>query len=347
MKKRAVWLDVVRIFAFLCILVIHFNASISGFDSYGVFKFSNSLVPNFYSNVYLGDIGSGLFFIISGASLEIANYPIKIQPNYLRAYYKKRFLAIFPMYWISFLLASVVTHTRFIQPIKCFIVSLFAMDGYLATLGLGKYAAYYKLGEWFLGCLLLLYLVYPFLSFFLTKKPLLTTLSVLGCYYCFIGKLSNITFIFQLPYLLIGMLFVHYGEKHKNRWIILALTAVIIKFTSIIELDSWSNAILLNLIIFVFMAIIFKDLNISNPQTVGNLMNASKMTYPVFLVHHIIITIICSRYLSLQTLIRSDVLLIFYFYISISIISAFLVLRLNWVLKITINMLKKFFADEE
>lgn len=74
-KVRLVYLDIIRIFACLCICIIHFNASVSGYDLTGKFVYeSNSLIPNIWGEVYLGDIGTGLFFLLSGASLEYV-YP--------------------------------------------------------------------------------------------------------------------------------------------------------------------------------------------------------------------------------------------------------------------------------
>ena len=88
-KERIHSLDVLRIFACLCILTIHFNASMSGY-SYGGFIYPNSITPNFFveSRLYLGDIGVSIFFMLTGASLYIStrkwygvkNFYFKLKP---------------------------------------------------------------------------------------------------------------------------------------------------------------------------------------------------------------------------------------------------------------------------
>ena len=58
-KERLIYLDIIRIFAFICIIIIHYNASVCGYDIYGKFTYNNELIPNNYFGVYLGNIGVG------------------------------------------------------------------------------------------------------------------------------------------------------------------------------------------------------------------------------------------------------------------------------------------------
>lgn len=58
--KRILYLDIIRIFACLCVLTIHFNASMSGYDYSGKFMLPNEIITNFPFGVYLGNIGIGL-----------------------------------------------------------------------------------------------------------------------------------------------------------------------------------------------------------------------------------------------------------------------------------------------
>lgn len=46
-KKRIVSMDLIRLFACICVTVVHFNASVSGWNN-GVFVYPNSIVPNYY-----------------------------------------------------------------------------------------------------------------------------------------------------------------------------------------------------------------------------------------------------------------------------------------------------------
>ena len=65
MKKRIVSLDVIRVFSCLCVLLVHFNAAISGWTG-GIFVYPNSLLGNYIlsGRVYIGGLGVSLFFIL-------------------------------------------------------------------------------------------------------------------------------------------------------------------------------------------------------------------------------------------------------------------------------------------
>lgn len=65
-KQRLFYLDLIRAVALVCILVIHFNAAVTGYFSLPS-KLFGSVLP---FNIYLGDFGSSLFFMVSGAALQ-------------------------------------------------------------------------------------------------------------------------------------------------------------------------------------------------------------------------------------------------------------------------------------
>ena len=115
MRKRLAYLDVIRIVACLCILIIHFDASICGFDTTGKFTYiQNTLIPNTYWGVYLGDIGTGLFFLLSGACLEYTgNVFHRLNLSELIHFYYRRAKNIYPFYWIAWIGALVFTGTQF------------------------------------------------------------------------------------------------------------------------------------------------------------------------------------------------------------------------------------------
>lgn len=108
--NRLVYLDILRIFACLCILVIHFNATVSGYHTFSNFVYPNHVFPNTYlGGVYLGHIGVGLFFIICGASLQYQYGIIPINRRAILNFYKKRALSLYPAFWIAWLIATIVS----------------------------------------------------------------------------------------------------------------------------------------------------------------------------------------------------------------------------------------------
>ena len=116
-----------------------------------------------------GDWGHGavvpLFFMISGASL-LYNYP-ELPAGAVLPFYRKRWKGIFPAFYLVWLCCYVNTaiingNPLFMGYPQWFLPTLFGMDGYLQYL----HPNYYMVGEWFLGAILLLYLL------FAVKEPL-------------------------------------------------------------------------------------------------------------------------------------------------------------------------------
>ncbi len=92
-NKRIFSFDFIRVFAMVMIVVFHYN----------VYCIDTEIESGFilflrYANGTMGHIGVSLFFILSGASLMYA-YGEKLE---LKDYFKKRFLSIYPLYWIVY-----------------------------------------------------------------------------------------------------------------------------------------------------------------------------------------------------------------------------------------------------
>ena len=66
----------VRAVALICILVVHFNATVTGYFTLPHKIFTSNLPLG----IYLGDFGSSLFFIVSGASLALRRPPTAAIP---------------------------------------------------------------------------------------------------------------------------------------------------------------------------------------------------------------------------------------------------------------------------
>ena len=79
--------------ALTAILVIHFNATVTGYFTLP-HKLFASVLP---FGIYLGDFGSSLFFMVSGAALALT-VPEQQSPF---LFYKKRAKAIYPLFWLA------------------------------------------------------------------------------------------------------------------------------------------------------------------------------------------------------------------------------------------------------
>ncbi|EFB75487.1 acyltransferase family protein [Subdoligranulum variabile] len=144
-------LDVIRLAALLPVLCYHFciEAARLGFA-----------VPALLIGRGMADwveVGLAWFFLLSGAALCL-----QWQGRFRwRPYLVGRAAAMYPAFWLGFaalFLYGEVLHGNNAEiPRWRVVFSILGLDGYLAPVTL----TFYKIGEWFLGVILLLYLVFP------------------------------------------------------------------------------------------------------------------------------------------------------------------------------------------
>lgn len=149
---------------------MHFNATVTGYFTLPHKLFTSTLPLG----IYLGDFGSSLFFIVSGASLELT-VPAEQNPA---QFYKRRARAVYPLFWLAWF---VVFSYRFVAHPGSFggartvtlVLTLLGLDNFAVAAGwVGTDFA--CVGEWFLGSILFLYLLFPLLQRGLRKRPWLT-----------------------------------------------------------------------------------------------------------------------------------------------------------------------------
>lgn len=296
---RIISFDIIRIFACLCILIIHFNASVSGYDLFGNFVYNNGILPNTYFNgVYLGNIGVGLFFILSGASLQYSSGVIT-RKN-LKQFYLKRIKAIYPCFWIAFFVATLVnfmwyrgmTHAA----AEKIFISILGLDGY-SMLIIGRGYEFYQVGEWFLGCIIIIYLFYPILSNALNSYPKLTTLIIMLMYIGGVQTFKEHWFFLQFPYFILGILYVKIFKNYPKvyLWIpTIVMIAIRIIFND--YLHPLTIAIIINWGLFLGFVSFFDEINIKSDIIKTRLAFFSDLTYPAFLVHHKLITLLAGLF---------------------------------------------------
>ena len=330
MKKRIGYLDIIRLFACFCVITVHFNASISGYDIYGAFHYSNSLIPNEWFGVYLGTLGVGLFFLISGVALEYSNPKVEDW----RQFYKKRFLSIYPGFWIAFIISLIITfwkeHTLPNAPLWHLFVSFAGFDGYAMSMGF-QGSGFYQVGEWFLGCIILIYAIYPLLSYLLHRWPIpfLTVYSI-GWVALSVLKVNMDWFFMWSYYVVLGMTFVRFGQAEKQKWIWLVLVVVVLfRIVGDGVLQYSFKVLLTSGILFLFIVSIGNIFKEQIARASGFLKNLSGLTYPVFLIHHRLIFYWAKEY-DLSCLSRRNCL---FLYIQYVMASFFLGWTLTYIIK--------------
>ena len=291
MKKRLFYLDLVRTIAVIAVLGCHFTRQLE----YAGVGFVSKILPDFICNVYMGSFGVGLFFIVSGASLMHV-YSEKLE---VAKFYAKRFWAIYPMFWIAYLLAFLFEFYRrggldLRHPKGRFLLTVFGMDGYLGFF----WENYYLLGEWFLGCLILLYLLFPLLRWGVKKHPIITAVIALamfavGIWYAFTHsyKMNPECWVFmRIPELLFGMYYVEYFKK--VHWTAVPISLIFLIAMQRMDIIMGGPQQIMKTVpvcIAAFLVITFIADHFEIKIIAALCQLVGKYSYAVFLCHHFIL----------------------------------------------------------
>lgn len=317
--------NVIRAVSALAIVLFHYSYT---FYEYGI-KESGPEFLMFRNGDY-GGIFVAIFFMLSGAAI-LHNHPHfsdKEDPGFISTvknilkFYGKRWLSLFPMFYIAWIIMYVINSNRVGSwfwggPRKNFILSFLGMDGYFLHLGMN----YYNLGEWFLGGIIFMYLLYPFLLFLWNKMRIPGTLLIV---FFFLFNLRRHYFS-SAPDLNIFIVLIKYYNSHITISDNMCLWTCILDFwlgfilltyvlPAIKKMDLRMRSILIFLIISVLLVFINVELPLFKLETctvmavltyilltmitpfitkqasVNSLLNLiSKYSYGIFLVHHVIL----------------------------------------------------------
>lgn len=171
MKEKKLYLDILRILAIYMVFNLHFTVALE--QQYGVF-FG-------FANGNWGNVGTSLFFLISGNCLA-RNYGEKLE---IGSFYRKRWLAIFPMFYICYLLV-LFGHTVIlknpvwngVEPWRV-IFTILGIDKYLEFADIRSGAL---VGEWYTAVIVGIYLLFPLLQLAYRKCKWIGTIAILLLY---------------------------------------------------------------------------------------------------------------------------------------------------------------------
>lgn len=285
-RERLKYVDLIRVIAMVTVLVCHYTRSLE----YAGVGYVNKILPDSIFNVYLGSFGVSLFFIVSGISL-MYTYSGKIGA---KKYFKKRILGIYPMYWIAYLIAFLyffVKNRGFYTdtPKIKILLTVIGMDGYTNWFG----DNFYLLGEWFLGCIIILYILFPLLKLGIEKKPVLTgiiigLIYVLTCIFYRGPMPLQCVFLVRIPEFALGMYFVKYGWK-VNLPIAAVCTAILVvsSFVDLSMINTVHVTVVMGVASFTLITYICKFIKVQAFHNICEMIG--KYSYAVFLCHHVLI----------------------------------------------------------
>jgi len=225
-------MDFIR--AVACILVITYHA---------LFHMIRLARPETTAPAYLGAIGLiGViwFFVLSGMGISLSGK----RWGGAKEFYAKRICAIYPPFWLAYLMTAAYLFLSTGRPIiparpQSIPASFLGVDG-LGMSMCGGLGGGYLVGEWFLGCLLVIYLIYPLIRKAMERQPLLTfggSVAVAGLWlgnnaWLYRHCLSNSTAfyhpLFNLPFFIFGILIASYMQDKKKMKLLTTICAAAI-----------------------------------------------------------------------------------------------------------------------
>lgn len=285
-KERIFYLDFIRAIAVISILLTHYNALFWFMEP----KMLDKVVITLrVCNIYIGDFGVSLFFIISGAALMYV-YEQKCE---LFKFYKKRLISIYPMFWltyiVAFLIQKIVYHVEFSGiPKENFILTVFGFDSYYS----GIMPTFYLIGEWFLGCIILIYIIFPLLRWGVNKQPGYFTAVIVLVYllaiFCYSTPLDKSVLVAtRIPEFFFGMLYIKYFKNTNWKAALLALAVLVLNTVFAPTFNSNIQTTYVGIMTFLVLTYIGKFVAFGWMKAICSFL--SKYSYAIFLTHHYII----------------------------------------------------------
>lgn len=336
-KERIIPFDFIRAICAIGIVVFHFFCHTS-----------NREFLLFYSNANCdwGYVIVNIFFVLSGAAIYYNNSTI----SSLKKFYYKRWKSLFPMFYISFfiffLFRIINNHNIFYggNPLKL-LLSLIGLDGYTLEI----IPNYYILGEWFLGAIIILYVLYPVVLKAFNKAQYATTIVCIALFVlCLFVDLTGISTSRKVFSCLIsfefGMLIMKNKQLLTNKPVVI-VSFIISVIICLIKLPINANILahILSLVLFFVMYYI------GNYVMKSKFLNksisfVSKISYPIFLLQHLIILYLLRIYSPQEPvmIILGLIVTIAVTIVSAKILSLItnLILKSKWYLKLENKFLK-------
>lgn len=154
---RFVLIDLLRFAAVALVILVHF------FQLTGNSLGSTSLIDFFGQRTSIGGIGVSIFIVLSGLSLQLNK-----KNQSFKDFFKKRVLRIYPAYWMAVFFAMAI-HFFLLKPFSLLDLAC-TVAGFCAFIGLWGGAILSV--SWFVGAIVCLYLLFPFVSKAMQSKPI-------------------------------------------------------------------------------------------------------------------------------------------------------------------------------
>lgn len=331
MKKERVWyLDFIRAIAVIMIILHHFNAAL--IEKGIMVDNKNHIFILEWKNGNFGTLGVSLFFIISGAALMLT-----YKDDYsLKKYVIRRVNSIFPLFYIAYFVAFIFLFwmykgIHFISAPKwTILLTIIGMDGYFSYLG----PTWYLVGEWFLGCIIFMYCLFPLLKKLLDRWEAPTIIVSFILYIlCVIFNPFQISITRNILIrgldMLLGMVFMKEVQRIKPVFGILSIILMILLFFYKIPFFDMFGISMMGWCVFVSCAFIAQYINFDFIKKLCS--KISKYSYGIFLTHHLTILYIAQEFRNKQLSFLEGLTLLLLIVFVISIVTKGIYVIYNFV----------------
>ena len=294
--ERIHYYDLLRIVSFLFIIVYHMVLRLC---ELGVVSSNVMDVLFGNDNIHIAKLAVSVFFILSGAGLSVSD------KFFLVEYLKKRFVRIILPFYVAnmvyylyyYLYYRVFYLSKFTDVPKIrFVYTVLGTDEWLHMHKYETYSSY--IGEWFLGLLIVFYLLYPFLRYIINKVPKVFFIAATFLYvivafnYIWLADYVPVhqSLFMKLYEFILGIYFGKYVRSFPRivQWVSLGVFLFLILYRGGIGIPEG----FINTIVAVSMFISFSLLEgylKNKPRFNSVVMCLCAYSYEVFLSHHFII----------------------------------------------------------
>ena len=307
---RIRYYDLLRVVCFLFILFYHMTVQLGLNGIYSVEE-----VGSFYSNsnMHIATLAVAVFFMLSGAGLSVA----AAREFDILKFYRRRFVRLLIPFYVADVVYQIVY--RLVNgsfrvneeaPLWRILFTVLGMDEWISMHGIATFAT--GIGEWFLGLLLLFYLLFPLFRWCMQKFPVVFFVIVTGIYLLFAyqyqaGNLSDILpgnppiHMCAVPKayeFIIGMYFGKYFRRFPKYGVFLSVpvTVFFFLFPNPVPVNTAMKITILAVSFFASFSYLEPLLQKAGQSLIWRgIALASGISYEIFLVHHMIIYMVTPR----------------------------------------------------
>lgn len=340
MKKRLYFMDYLRIAAFALVMIYHMlvQLALDGICPLAV-------VEPLYTgkNLHMATLGVTLFFMISGFGLMLSS-----ESSFdWKTFYVKRFVRIIIPFYVVYsgvLLCKMIFFQEYVfegnTPVWRWVFTLTATDEYVKALGMPTFSL--GVGEWFLGCLVLIYFIYPLLRECIQRFGwiffLVATIGflLLVTYEPFPVQI-HMDFFAKAYEFILGMYLAKYREHISITKGILAVLMFLpfVSFQNVIPIPGGMRILIPG--VCVFVAVMCMEPMFARLKTCNRVVKLlNDYSYEYYLAHHVIIFKL-TRLFALQIKGVVQVLGLFLIEIVVTIVVTIII---KWIVNVIIKLPK-------